>query len=306
MSAMIGMLALVSISLLVAGVYHFTGPSVVTQLVERLRIEKTALDLDQTFFERRIRPATKGLAHRFGFLREFTNPKEVEEKLAYAGHPFDLNAEQFFGLQILAAFVSFVSGVYYAILGLCGGPIVVMVLPLAGFFLPNWWLNQQVSKRQSQISLALPDMLDLLSICVQAGMGFDAALRNIAVRMKGPLSEEIDQLLLELQMGEPRMEALDRLVKRNKSEELRRFIGALAQAQGLGVPVATTLEIQAEEMRLRRTDNAKELAAKASPKISLVAIFLITPATLLLMLSAFVLSFLLGPGTRGLGDIFSP
>jgi tight adherence protein C len=303
---MIGMLASVSISLLVAGIYHFTGPSLVTQLAEQLGIEKAALELDQTLFDRRIRPAIKGLAHHFGFLREFTNPKEIEEKLAYAGHPFDLNAEQFFGLQILAALVSFVFGIYYTILGLCGGPIVLTMLPLAGFFLPNWWLNQQVDKRQRQITLALPDMLDLLSVCVQAGMGFDAALRNIAQRMKGPLGEEINRLLLELHMGEPRTEALERLVKRNKSEELRRFIGALVQAQELGVPVATALEIQAEEMRARRTDKAKELAAKASPKISLVAIFIVAPSALLLMLCAFILGFLLGPTARGLGGIFSP
>lgn len=303
MSSLIALLAFVAIILLFAGLRQYTAPRLGEQLVQHWTEETRSRQ--QTSFDRYLRPTIKKLPKRLGLFMNFIESEEIERKLAYAGYPLRLDAEQFLGLRILVALALLIFAFYYILLGLCGGPILLIGLPITGFFLPIWWLNQQVKARQHKITLALPNMLDLLSVCVQAGMGFDVALWNITDNMTGPLGEEIDRFLREVRMGEPREEAFRRLVERNTSEELRAFANALIQAEELGTPISTTLRIQADDMRVRRGRRAKEMAAKSSPRISLVAIFLMAPSSLFLVVAALIMSVIFG-GAFGTGGAGSP
>ncbi len=300
MSALIAMLAFMSIIFLVAGIQRYTAPGVKVYLA-RFSMRGEASTSKDSYFERRIRPIIKKLGPRFTFLRSFMDEEAVERKLVYAGNPLRLDAEQFFGLKILSSIVALCVGVYFFYLGVCFAPLLLVASPVVGFLWPDWWLNGQVKKRQTQITLDLPDMLDLLSVCVQAGMGFDAALANISQNMVGPLSEEIARFLREIEMGEPRAEALNRLAERNSAEDLRTFVGALIQAESLGVPIAHALRIQADEMRTRRSQRAKELAAKASPQISLVTILIVAPSAVFLLIAALVIGMVFGSNTIILG-----
>ena len=297
-SAVIATLAFLAVSMAYVAFVRFRDPGVKVHLGPYAH--SAGSDEPAGFFERLVRPTLIQLPQRFGFLRGLTTPTETERKLLYAGSPRALATEQFFGLRLLCTGLGFVLGLYYFLLatfiGLCGAPIVMILMPIAGFFAPLWWLDRQVKQRQEQITLALPDMLDLLAVCVSAGMSFDGALHNIARRSEGPLSEEITILLNQLAMNEPRAEAFRQLATRNTSKELRAFANALIQGEELGVPIAETLRIQADDMRSRRAQRARELAAKASPRISLVAIFLVAPSAMLLIVAVLILGVLVGEG----------
>jgi tight adherence protein C len=296
MSAVIAFFAFISVLLVIAGVQRYTAPRLGQQMVQRMGEERDLISRQRGFFEKHLRPTVEKLPRYFGFLKGLQDADDVRLKLAYAGHPLGLDAERFFGLRVLVALAVLILGFYYNLLGLCGGPILLIGAPIGGFFAPLLWLNRRVKARQDEITLSLPYMLDLLSVCVQAGMGFERALQNIVEHMTGPLSEELRHFLRELRLGESRETAFRHLAERNSSEELRAFGNAMIQADELGTPISQTLRIHAEDMRVRRQQRAKELASKASPKISLVAISLIAPSAMLLMLGALVLSALFGGG----------
>ena len=238
---------------------------------------------EPSFFERRLRPWAIALAPKVGFLGDFINEAELDQKLTYAGRPLNLDVEQFLGLKAVSGLSFLILGALWWYADICLGPLSLIVFPVVGFLYPDLWLKRKVDERQTAITLALPDLMDLLSVCVQAGMGFDLALEHITRYMEGPLSDEIARFEHETRMGQPRVTALKNMVKRNLSPNLQAFIGALIQADELGVPIADTLHAQADEMRTRRSQRARELAAKAGPQISLVTVVIAAPSAVLLL-----------------------
>lgn len=149
-----------------------------------------------------------------------------------------------------------------------------------GFFLPDALLYNAGVKRQARIQALLPDALDMLTVCVEAGLGFDAALSQVARNTGGPLAAEFARALQEMQIGTSRSQALRALVARTTVTELRAFVSALVQAGDLGIAVATVLREQAKEMRLRRRQRAEEKAQKVPIKILFPLIFCLFPALL--------------------------
>lgn len=147
-----------------------------------------------------------------------------------------------------------------------------------GFFLPDLLLLNAGQKRQTLIRRALPDALDMLTVCVEAGLGFDASLAQVARNTNGPLAQECARVLQEMQIGKSRNEALRALTYRTTVAELRAFVSALAQAGELGVPIASVLREQAREMRLRRRQRAEEQAQKVPVKILFPLIVCLFPA----------------------------
>lgn len=147
-----------------------------------------------------------------------------------------------------------------------------------GFFLPDLLLLNAGQKRQEKIRRALPDALDMLTVCVEAGLGFDAALAQVARNTTGPLAQECARVLQEMQIGKSRNQALRALTERTTVNELRAFVSALAQAGELGVPIAQVLREQAREMRVRRRQRAEELAQKVPVKILFPLIACLFPA----------------------------
>ncbi|WP_461568917.1 type II secretion system F family protein [Thermincola ferriacetica] len=231
----------------------------------------------------------------------FVSAEKLERQLALAGNPSDLNVGGFLGLR----FVLFVAGLLIADVWLYFGmPLalfVLIVLPMCGFVLPSIWINMLAKSRQEQIALDLPDFLDGMSVTLQAGVPLDAAMNQVVNHMEGPLAEELQRFNRELELGVPREEAYHRLVNRNECEELETLVQSLIQGSKLGVPIARTFKVMADDMRITRFNKVKEKAAKASPKVTLVTSFIITPGVMLAILGLIVLNIIYNPQFIGGG-----
>jgi tight adherence protein C len=180
------------------------------------------------------------------------------------------------------------SSVGWLVVGLAAGAAF-------GFFLPDLLLLNAGQKRQTHIRRALPDALDMLTVCVEAGLGFDAALAQVARNTSGPLSQECARVLQEMQIGKSRNQALRALTLRTTVAELRTFVSALAQAGELGVPIASVLREQAREMRVRRRQRAEEQAQKVPVKILFPLIACLFPAMFVVII---------GPGAISMARMF--
>ncbi|MFN8487657.1 MAG: type II secretion system F family protein [Caldilineaceae bacterium] len=226
-------------------------------------------------------------------------PLNLEQRLAWAGKLGQVSLEQFRGDQILnlfgLAFLGAVFGLYRGSNGLA------LVLALAGgatgLYLPIFQLDQDGKKRQQEITITLPDAVDLISTSVTAGLPIDRAIDYAAENITGPLAEELTTFLEQMQLGKPRQEAYQELIWRNNSDEIQIIVGALLQGQSLGAPVAETLEAQAENMRERRLQRAKEAGAKVAPRISLVMVVCIVPSIFLMFLAMMIYSIYTGSGS---------
>jgi tight adherence protein C len=167
-----------------------------------------------------------------------------------------------------------------------GGAAVV------GFFVPDLLLRNAGSKRQQQIQQSLPDSVDLLVISIQAGLGFDAALSQVAKNTSGPLAGEFQRVLQEMQIGKSRREAFQALADRVGAPDVQHFVGAVVQADALGVPISGVLAEQAGEMRGRRRQRAEEQAQKVPVKILFPLMFFILPALFIVILGPAVLQIM--------------
>lgn len=297
MSIFIAMLAMVASVCLVLGIYFFSQKAQAqSELVALSRVQPK---VKQSYFEIRIRPVSQRVARIFPALKIFITPTDIEEKIVFAGSPFNLSGDLFYGIQLFAGSAIATYGLLMGLLlgGRMGAFIGMLVLGVLGVFFPIFWLNREIEKRQFEITLAVPDSLDLLAASMEAGLGFDQALQHVVSRIKGPLAEEYGRFLKELQMGIPRQECFRHLYARNSSRELRALVGAVLQAHELGAPISKTLQDQAEEMREQRIQRAKEAGAQASPKISLVTTALIAPAVMCMFVAilAFFLAGKIGP-----------
>lgn len=161
-----------------------------------------------------------------------------------------------------------------------------------GAYLPFFWIKRMIAKRHKAILQSMPDVLDLLCVSVQAGLGFDGALGKVTAKLKGPLIEEFERLLQELRMGVTRRQALTRLAKRCGIQEMQLFTAAIIQADKLGVGMAQTLEIQSSNMREARRQRAKEEAAKLPVKILFPTMIFIFPVMFVVVLGPAIVSLI--------------
>lgn len=277
-------------------------------LSKNINVEKVIED--PSSFDKWIRPAANWLLERFKHLQPYLMTKNMATKLAYAGHPFDIDVDEAYGLQLLGILVGAASGFIIGSqqIGLVGGVFAGLLLGIGGIFAAPMWLDSVADDRQREISLTLPDVLGILVIAMQAGLGFDKALDKVRVRLRGPLKEELDRLWKELSLGVPREEAFSNLFDRNNSSELRAVVGALIQGHQLGSSISEILANQAEEMRARRIQIAKELGGKASPKIAVVTGMFMAPSIAGLFLIILVYGIIedVGPMLLGSGSGLLP
>lgn len=174
-----------------------------------------------------------------------------------------------------------------------------LVLPALAYFGPDYLLHLKAKQRQRQIRLLLPDTLDQITVCVEAGLGFEAAMARAAITGTGPLAEELSRTLQDVQLGVPRADALRRMGERNSVDELRRFVQAILQAEAHGVPIARVLRIQSTELRDKRRQAAEEKAMKVSIKMLFPLVFCILPTIFIVILgpAVFRLMDALGGGS---------
>jgi tight adherence protein C len=218
------------------------------------------------FAQRVLRPGSRRLAvlvYRFG-------PKGIEEnnkkRLQLAGLADKLDPDTFFSLSMLAPIVALGAlWMYGKAMGDIPG-LFWMFVPGAAMW-PKMWLTRKVEERKHQILLALADTLDLMTIAVEAGLGFDAAMSRVVNAIPGPLSDELHRMLQELRIGVPRHEALKNLSERTDVEALDQFITAVNQADAFGIAIGKVLRVQAQQLRLKRRQIAQEKAAKTPIKI---------------------------------------
>jgi tight adherence protein C len=249
-------------------------------------------DLSAPFAERVIAPVINGISTFIGRLSPQSMGDRVRERLIMAGNPSGLSANTFVLLKVAglllfpAIFVgpSILSG-HIELRTL----VLMVVLGFLGWRLPEFWLSGQIGSRQYVIVRALPDAVDLIVVCVEAGNALEAALANVTQKIKGPLAEEFDRTLREISLGRPRRDALRDLGRRAGVSDLQAFIAAVLQSDNLGVSISQTLRIQADAMRVRRRQRAEEQAAKLPVKMLFPLITLIFPALLIVILGPAIL-----------------
>jgi tight adherence protein C len=213
----------------------------------------------------------------------------LQRRLDVAGNPEGWTPDRMLavkglGLVVLGSLGVVVALRHPALLVLTGGAGAA-----AGFFLPDVLLYNSGLKRQHRLAVSLPEALDLLTICVEAGLGFDAALAQVARNLKGPLAAEFARVLQEMQIGKSRAEAMRAVAERSTVPELRAFVSALTQSAELGIPVGSVLREQAKEMRVRRRQRAEAQAQRIPVKITFPLIGCLIPALLIIALGAGVI-----------------
>lgn len=215
---------------------------------------------------------------------------KIQRRLDLAGNPARWSPERVLAYKGLGLIALGILGVF---IGVRHGALVLpgaAVGAVAGFFLPDVLLYNAGLKRQQKLERALPDALDMLTVCVEAGLGFDAAIAQVAQKTEGPMAAECSRVLQEMQFGKSRVEALRALADRTTVSQLRTFVTALVQASELGVPVATVLREQAKDMRMRRRQRAEEQAQKVPVKILFPLIFCLFPALFVIVIGPGVIS----------------
>jgi tight adherence protein C len=244
-------------------------------------------ELQKPFLERVAKPAFTHLGSTLGNLAPREIRGRVEQKLIFAGSPGHFSAGGFIAVQCVTGLLLVAgTGLLAGLLKIDGlrAIAVILLAGLAGLLLPYSLLNARAVKRQREIQRALPDMLDLLLVSVEAGLSFDMALRRVADQMDGILSLEVGRVLDEIKVGKIREEALRGLARRTGVADLSVFISAVIQAEQLGSNIANTLRVQSGAMRHKRRQRAEEAAMKAPIKMLFPLIFFIFPAMFVVLL----------------------
>lgn len=232
-----------------------------------------------------------------GVNRRFISPKydaKIRRKLITAGEPADLKPEEFLGLQEVSAvgFALF----SLVVLNFLGAALYYAVLVgLAGWFYPHMWLNDQVKKRHLLIIRAMPYNLDLLTLSVEAGLDFAAALAKVVEKgKKGPFTDECALVLKQLKMGKTREESLKSMVNRVNLPALTTFVTALIQADKMGTSLGKVLRIQSTQLRIERTQRAEKLANEAPVKMLFPLVLCIFPCVFMILFGPIVFQFTFG------------
>lgn len=248
--------------------------------------------------DRLIKPAYES------FLKFIGNaaPKQIREKyenvINNAGNPKNITFQRILSIQIM--FSLLLGGIFYlAVHGRSKYLILIILAAVIGFFLPLSYFKTEAERRKKVITRQLPDLLDLLYVSVEAGLGFDMALKKTSDKMKGALSIEIEKTLDEINKGKNRQDALRTLVKRTGVEDLSSFVTAVIQSEQLGSNITNTLRIQSVSMRQKRRQRAEEAAAKVPVQMLFPLIFFIFPSLLIVVLGPAMINII-----KTLGSIF--
>jgi tight adherence protein C len=250
-------------------------------------------ELEPSFNERVVTPFLNRLV---GLGRKFTPAdygERVREKLEMAGNPPGWTVDRVTSLKVVGfGGMLGLATLFSLALGLGLGLALVLVAggAVAGYFAPDLYLHQRGAERAQAMRKTFPDALDLLTISVEAGLGFDAALSHVAKNVDGPLADEFSRVLQEMQIGLGRAAALRSLSERTTLDEMRGFVSAMVQADAFGIPIGKVLRVQSAEIRIKRRQRAEEQAQKLPVKILFPLIFFILPALFVVVLGPAVIS----------------
>jgi len=298
-----GIFAAIMLSLTAVGVFdnETRGVSKSLSVLEAFSAAPPELrqELDPSFNDRVLTPLLDRSLRLGRKLTPADHGERIRHKLEVAGNPPGWTVDRVTSLK----FIGFAAALVLSLIGtmLLGtglGPTLALciVASLVGYLAPNMWLYQVGYERTKKIQRAIPDALDLLTISVESGLGFDSALSHVARNTDGPLADEFARVLQEMQIGLGRGAALRALGERTHVPELKGFVSSMVQADALGIPIAQVLRVQAKEIRTKRRQRAEEQAQKVAVKILIPLIFCILPCLFIAVL---------GPAAIGILDAFS-
>jgi tight adherence protein C len=287
-------LAIVGVGLLAVGLYlPSTGKDVIAERLAAFHQQPRSLEdleLQQPFTERVIRPFIRQLAEALNRFQQSRSkdPKDtqirgmeaIQRKLALAGNPYHWTPADYLGMKAFAALIF--GGALFFLMTIAGETAYAFVFGgfgvAFGWFGPELVLYSKTKARQQAIQRALPDALDLLVISVEAGLGFDSAIQRLVEKRDDMLATEFARVLAEMRVGRARRDALKDMVLRTQVPDLNNFVGAILQAEQLGVSVSKVLTVQAEQMRVLRRQRAEEKAAQLQLKLIFPLAIFIFPA----------------------------
>jgi tight adherence protein C len=292
LALIIPLVVFATVTLLVAGLVR-PRASLTEVRIQTLRQKVAAGDLSELvlpFSDRILRPSIKGFGRRLASMLPANFLASIQRSLIMAGSSMTASTFVTFwavctGLFAVLAIVALAAMGGVSAQGFLG----VMVMAAMGFSLPLFWLKTTVGSRQKLIVKSLPDAMDLITTCVEAGLGLDAALAKVSEQMKGPLAKELSQMLREVSMGRLRREALSDLGQRTGVHELISFVNAVIQAEQLGVSIGHVLKVQSDQMRTHRRQRAEKQAHEAPVKMMFPLVLCIFPAFMLVILGPAVI-----------------
>lgn len=266
--------------------------------VREIPLTLEEIELSQGFYDRIILPLLNNIGRAAMRFTPQATMENARNRLEMAGYPMRIEPAFFLTLRfvlaiLLGSVVFFVFAVSRRNWG--QGLMLTALFTFLGFAFPDMWLTSLIGRRQKAVFRSMPDALDLLTICVEAGLGFDAAMAQVHEKWDDELSREFGRVLREVRLGKTRREALRTMADRLGVAELTSFVAAVIQSEQLGVSMGTVLRIQSDQMRVRRRQMAEEEAQKAPVKIVFPIGLLIFPSLLIILLGPAILSMLSSP-----------
>ena len=255
-------------------------------------------NVDTSFYERNIKPIVDKMSNLdSNGNKQSKNAKKraSNEKLALqlrkAGIHISVSTFNFFKMAIMVVGIVFSIGIGLILMNVTSSYyLVILVGCVASAIGPTLFLNMKMRKNQDAIRSQLADTLDLLSVCMEAGLSFDAALVKVAERMEGPLIDEFITVLKQVQLGKSRNEALKNLSDSTDVGELKTFISAVIQANTLGIPITNVLAAQSDQLRVAKREKIREVAAKVPTKMTIPTVLLILPAIICVILGPVIIN----------------
>lgn len=270
------------------------------QQIVNIRLDKIAKEyskdkdneLNQPLFNRAIRPMLDSISRMVLKVtpREFV--AAFEKKVVMSGNPFSMSVKDWINLQVLIilGLPLMTAAIGYYVRAEIRNIIFVSAIEIGlGLILPNLVLSKKTTDRQRQITNSLPDVIDLLTVSVEAGLGFDGALSKVIDKMPGPLASELENCLQEMKVGKQKREALKDMADRIGVQDLTTFVGSIIQADQLGVSIGNVLRIQSEQMRQKRRQRAQEKAMKAPVKMLIPMVLFIFPTIFAVLMGPIVI-----------------
>lgn len=255
---------------------------------EQVDLEK--IEMSQPLYDRVIFPLARSLGELATHFTPQNALQSINRKLELAGSPSRLDATTFLALQFICLVVF--AGLMILVFTVSNAAwpfgrilIISLAVSVLGFYFPQLWLGSKISKRQKNIRKAMPDALDLLTICVEAGLGFDAAMAKVSEKWETELSLAFARVIQEIQLGKLRREAMRDMAERIGIPEMTSFVAAVIQSEMLGVSMAKVLRIQSDQMRVKRRQHAEEEAHKAPIKMLIPMGLLIFPSLMVVLLT---------------------
>ena len=298
---LIAIMAAAAVLLITVGVASRPSEDAVQARLSQLVVQPKSLEemeMQRPFSDRVLRPMVQRFAKLGRRRDEGGMIARIDAKLEKAGYPGGLRGADWVGVKLMGliafAVIAFLLGLLIGKGAIVLGLLFLTVGGAIGYIAPEFWLGKKIAARSMAMVLQLPDALDLLTISVEAGLGFDAALAKVVEKMEGPLVDEFRQALAEVRMGRTRREALRDVANRADAQPVSNFIGAIVQAEQLGVPIAKVLQIQSNQLRIERRQRAEEAAAKAPVKMLFPMVGCIFPTIFIVILGPAIVTVMGG------------